>query len=133
MVLNGSRHGRRGPDGRAWSKRYLAWLTVQRWPLAALQQTFTSYRRAIDDIVTRLRAVDTDLQAVLAAPAVMSTTSSFEADTPDVDHRESHDRPSRWHGRRHRVAWRVEARQPRAVFRGRPPSRPFSAEARAFR
>jgi transposase len=59
------RHGRRCPDGRAWSKRYFAWLTVQRWPLAALEQTFTSYRRAIDDTVARLRAVDTDLQAAL--------------------------------------------------------------------
>jgi len=33
--------------------------------LAALEQTFTSYRRAMDDIVARLRAVDTDLQAAL--------------------------------------------------------------------
>ena len=38
---------------------------MQRWPLAALEQTFTSYRRAIDDIVARLRAVDADLQAAL--------------------------------------------------------------------
>ena len=59
------RHGRRCPDGRSWSKRYFAWLTVQRWPLAALEQTFTSYRRAIDDIVARVRAVDTDLQVAL--------------------------------------------------------------------
>src|SRR5437899_3986910 len=62
------RHGRRCPDGRAWSKRYFAWLAIQRWPLAALEQTFTSYRRAIDDIVARLRAVDTDLQAALIVP-----------------------------------------------------------------
>jgi transposase len=59
------RHGRRCPDGRAWSKRYFAWLTAQRWPLPALEQTFASYRRAIDDIVARLRAVDADLQAAL--------------------------------------------------------------------
>jgi transposase len=59
------RHGRRCPDGRAWSKRYFAWLAMQRWPLAALEQTFASYRRAIDDIVARLRAVDADLQAAL--------------------------------------------------------------------
>ncbi len=59
------RHGRRCPDGRAWSKRYFAWLAIQRWSLAALEQTFASYRRAIDDIVTRLRAVDADLQAAL--------------------------------------------------------------------
>ena len=26
------RHGRRCPDGRAWSKRYFAWLAAQRWP-----------------------------------------------------------------------------------------------------
>ena len=59
------RHGRRCPDGRAWSKHYFAWLTGQQWRLAALEQTFTSYRRAIDDVVARLRAVDTDLQAAL--------------------------------------------------------------------
>jgi transposase len=33
--------------------------------LAPLEQTFTSYRRAIDDTVARLRAVDADLQAAL--------------------------------------------------------------------
>ena len=59
------RHGRRCPDGRAWSKRYFAWLVVQRWPLTALEQAFTSYRRAIDDTVARLHAVHTDLQAAL--------------------------------------------------------------------
>jgi transposase len=60
------RHGRRCPEGRRWSKRYFGWLAVQRWPFPALEQTFTSYRRAIDDTVTRLRAVDADLQAALA-------------------------------------------------------------------
>jgi transposase len=60
------RHGRRCPDGRAWSKRYFAWLAGQRWPLPALEQTFTSYRRAIDDHVARLRASESDLQAALS-------------------------------------------------------------------
>ena len=53
---------RTGARGRNATSRGCA---VQRWPLPALEQTFTSYRRAIDDIVARLRAVDTDLQAAL--------------------------------------------------------------------
>jgi transposase len=59
------RHGRRCPDGLPWSKRFWEWLAVQRWPLPALEQTFASYRRAIDDSIARLRAVDADLQAAL--------------------------------------------------------------------
>jgi transposase len=59
------RHGRRCPDGQAWSKRFWAWLTVQRWPQPALEQTFASYRRAIEETIARLRAVDADLQAAL--------------------------------------------------------------------
>jgi transposase len=51
--------------GRAWSKRCFAWRGRQCWALEALEQTFTSYRRAIDEIVARLRAVDTDLQTAL--------------------------------------------------------------------
>ena len=52
------RHGRRFPDGRAWSKRYDAWLRAQTWPLAALEQTLHAYRRAVDESVARLRAVE---------------------------------------------------------------------------
>jgi transposase len=59
------RHGRRCPAGRAWSKRYWAWLTVQRWPLAALEQTFLAYRRAIEETIARLRAGDADLRGAL--------------------------------------------------------------------
>jgi transposase len=88
------RHGRRCPDGRAWSKRYFAWLSVQRWPLAALEQTFTSYRRAIDDIVARLRAIDTDLQAALTvaplAPRVARRRHALSGRAPgDGLHRPS--------------------------------------------
>jgi transposase len=59
------RHGRRCPSTRAWSKRYLAWLATQRWPLAALEHTFTAYRRGIDETIARLRAVDADLRATV--------------------------------------------------------------------
>jgi transposase len=59
------RHGRRCPDGQAWAKRFWAWLAVQRWPQPALEQTFASYRRAIEETIARLRAVDADLQAAL--------------------------------------------------------------------
>jgi len=60
------RHNRRCPATRAWSKRYMAWLATQRWPRAALVQTFTAYRRAIDETLARRRAVDADLHAALA-------------------------------------------------------------------
>jgi transposase len=58
------RHGRRWP-GRAWSKRHQAWTRTQRWPLAALEPTYLSYQRAIDDAIARLRSVDEDLRALL--------------------------------------------------------------------
>lgn len=60
------RHGRRFTGGRAWSKRFWAWAVTQRWPLAALEQTFIAYRRAIEETITHLRAVDADLRAALA-------------------------------------------------------------------
>jgi transposase len=59
------RHGRRCPDAKPWSKRFFAWLAVQRWPRAALEQTFLSYRRAIDDLIARRRTIDEDVRAAL--------------------------------------------------------------------
>jgi len=60
------RHGRRfTATKRSWSKRHEAWLRAQTWPLAALDQTHRAYLRAVDEAVARLRAVDTDLQALL--------------------------------------------------------------------
>jgi transposase len=59
------RHGRRFTTGRAWSKRYFAWLGTQCWPLVALEQTFDAYRRAIDETIARVRAVDVDLRDAL--------------------------------------------------------------------
>jgi transposase len=60
------RHGRRFTGTkRAWSKRHEAWLRAQRWPLAALDQTHRAYLRAVDEGMARLRAVETDLQALL--------------------------------------------------------------------
>jgi transposase len=60
------RHGRRfTATKRAWSKRHEAWLRAQTWPLAALDQTHRAYLRAVDEGVARLRAVETDLQALL--------------------------------------------------------------------
>jgi transposase len=66
------RHGRRCLDAKPWSKRFFAWLTVQRWPLAALEQTFVSYRRAIDDLTARRRALDEDLQGALTLDPLAS-------------------------------------------------------------
>lgn len=59
------RHGRRCPHAKPWSKRFFEWLTVQRWGLPALEQTFVSYRRAIDELIARRRTVDEDLRGAL--------------------------------------------------------------------
>lgn len=59
------RHGRRCTVAKPWSKRFSAWLAVQQWPLAALEQTFLSYRRTIDDLIAQRRAIDEDLRAAL--------------------------------------------------------------------
>lgn len=66
------RHGRRCPDGKPWSKRFFAWLTVQRWPIAALEQTFLAYRRAVDEAIARRRTVDEDVRAALVIEPLAS-------------------------------------------------------------
>jgi len=66
------RHGRRCADGKPWSTRFFAWLAVQRWSLPALEQTFVSYRRAIDDLIARRRTVDEDLRAALTLEPLAS-------------------------------------------------------------
>ena len=61
------RHGRRfTATKRAWTKQHAAWLQAQRWPLPALEQTHRAYVRAVDDAVTRLRAVEVELQDLFA-------------------------------------------------------------------
>jgi transposase len=59
------RHGRRWTQTKAWSKRHLAWLQTPRWPIPALEHTFQAYRRAVDETVMRLRAVEADLRDLL--------------------------------------------------------------------
>jgi transposase len=60
------RHGRRFTGGKkAWTRRYDHWLDTQTWPLAALAQTHQAYRRAVDEAVARLRAVEEDLRGLL--------------------------------------------------------------------
>jgi transposase len=66
------RHGRRCPDARPWSKRFFAWLGGQRWPFPALEQTFVSYRRAIDELIARRRLLDEDLRAALTVEPLAS-------------------------------------------------------------
>ncbi len=66
------RHGRRCPDAKPWSTRFFVWLAVQQWPLAALEQTFVSYRQAIDDLMARRRAIDEDLRAALTVEPLAS-------------------------------------------------------------
>jgi len=66
------RHGRRCPQAKPWSKQFFEWLAVQRWALPALEQTFISYRRAIDEVVARRRAVDEDLRAALTLEPLAS-------------------------------------------------------------
>jgi transposase len=60
------RHGRRfTATKKAWSKRHDAWLRAQTWPLPTLEQTHRAYLRAVDEVLARLRAIETDLQALL--------------------------------------------------------------------
>jgi len=60
------RHGRRFTGTKkAWSKAHDAWLRTQTWPLAALDQTHTAYRRAVDEALARLRSVEEDLRGLL--------------------------------------------------------------------
>ena len=60
------RHGRRfTATTKAWSKRHDAWLRHQTWPLPALDQTHRAYLRAVDEVLARLRDVDTELRALL--------------------------------------------------------------------
>ena len=60
------RHGRRFTETKkAWSKRHDAWLRAQCWPLAALDQTHRAYLRAVDEILARLRDVETELRGLL--------------------------------------------------------------------
>jgi transposase len=60
------RHGRRfTATKQAWSKRHDIWLRAQTWPLPALTQTHEAYLRAVDEVVARLRTVDTQLQALV--------------------------------------------------------------------
>jgi transposase len=60
------RHGRRFTGTKkAWSRRHDTWLRAQTWPIEALTQTHRAYLRAVDEAVARLRAVETDLQALL--------------------------------------------------------------------
>jgi transposase len=60
------RHGRRfTATKKAWSKRHDAWLRTQTWPLPALDQTHRAYVRAVDEVLARLRDVETELCALL--------------------------------------------------------------------
>lgn len=60
------RHGRRfTATKKAWSKRHDAWLRAQTWPITALDQTHRAYLRAVDEVLARLRDVETDLQVLL--------------------------------------------------------------------
>ena len=57
------RHDRRYTQTKgAWSRRHTEWLRQLRWPLAALELTFSAYMRAIDEASTRLAVVDDDLR-----------------------------------------------------------------------
>ena len=61
------RHGRRFTGTKkAWSRRHDAWLRAQAWPLAALAQTHRAYLRAVDEVLARLRDVETELRGLLA-------------------------------------------------------------------
>jgi transposase len=67
------RHGRRFTETkRAWSKRHDVWLRAQRWPLTALEQTHRAYLRAVDEALSRLRAIEDDLRGLLTVESLQS-------------------------------------------------------------
>jgi len=60
------RHGRRYTERKhAWSARHATWLRSQIWDIPALEHTHQAYVRAVDEVVTRLRAVEVDLRTLL--------------------------------------------------------------------
>jgi transposase len=60
------RHGRRfTATKKPWSKRHDVWLRGQVWPLPALDQTHRAYLRAVDEVLARLRDIETELRALL--------------------------------------------------------------------
>jgi transposase len=60
------RHGRRFTGTKkAWSKPHDRWLRAQTWPMPALDQTHGAYRRAVDEALARLRAVEEDLRGLV--------------------------------------------------------------------
>jgi transposase len=67
------RHGRRFTERkRAWSARHATWLRAQTWTLPALEHTHQAYLRAVDEVMARLRAVETDLRAVVTLEPLRS-------------------------------------------------------------
>jgi transposase len=60
------RHGRRFTGtATAWSRRHDAWLRAQALPLPALDHTHRAYLRAVDEVLARLRDVESDLRTLL--------------------------------------------------------------------
>jgi transposase len=60
------RHGRRfAGTKKAWTRAHDTWLRTQTWPIRALDQTHAAYVRAVDEVVARLRSVETDLRTLL--------------------------------------------------------------------
>jgi transposase len=60
------RHGRRfTATKKAWSKRHDGWLRAQTWTIPALDQTHRAYLRGVDELLARLRDIETDLRALL--------------------------------------------------------------------
>jgi transposase len=60
------RHGRRfTATKKAWSKRHDTWLRAQTWSIPALDHTHRAYLRGVDEIITRLHDVETQLRDLL--------------------------------------------------------------------
>lgn len=74
------RHGRRLTGTRAWSRRYWQWVTAQTWGESAHRVTHAALMRAVEEAVARVAALETALQAEIAAlPAIAARVAALRA------------------------------------------------------
>ena len=63
------RQGRLYHDSKAWSKGHRVWVRQQRFDLAAAQQTFDAYLRALEEAEARLESLNSQVLELAQTPA----------------------------------------------------------------